>query len=285
MIAVTGATGQYGRLAIAALLERGVPAGEIVAAVRNPGKASDLADRDVHVRRADYDEPDTLANAFEGVDKLLFVSGSEVGRRIPQHRNVVDAAKRAGVGLIAYTSAPHADTARYKLAEEHRATEAMIRESGIPFVFLRNGWYMENYTGQIREALEHGAIFGCAGEGRVSAATRADLVEAAAVVLTTDGHEGKVYELGGDQAFTLAGFAAELSRQANDEVIYKNLSEDDYTKVLVSAGIPESYARILADSDRGIERGELFIDTGDLSRLLGRPTTTMPESVEAALKR
>lgn len=284
MIAVTGASGHLGRLAIEALLARGVPAGEIVAVVRTPEKVADLAGRGVQVRRAAYEAPDALRAAFRGVDKVYFISGSEVGQRIPQHRNVIEAAKASGVGLVVYTSAPHADTAEYRLAEEHRETERMIRESGVPYVILRNGWYMENYTRQIAEALEHGGIFGCAGEGRVSAATRADLAEAAAVVLTTPGHEGKTYELGGDEAFTMAEFAAELSRQADDEVVYKDFPFDNYVKVLVSYGVPEPFARLLADSDLGVGRGELYIDTGDLSRLLGRPATTMKEAIAAALR-
>lgn len=283
MIGITGASGHLGRLAIESLLERGVAAAEIVAVVRTPEKVADLAERGVRVRRAAYEEPEALRAAFEGVDKLLFVSGSEVGQRIPQHRNVVEAARAAGVGLLVYTSAPHADTAGYLLAQEHRETERMIRESGVPFVILRNGWYMENYTGRIEEALEHGGIFGCAGDGRVSAATRAELAEAAAVILTTPGHEGKVYELGGDTAFTMAEFAAELSRQANDEVVYKDFSFDDYVKVLVSYGLPEPYAQILADADLGLGRGELYIDTGDLGRLLGRPTKSMQEAIADAL--
>ena len=273
MIAVTGASGHLGRLAIEALLARGVPAGEIVAVVRTPEKVADLAGRGVQVRRAAYEAPDALRAAFRGVDKVYFISGSEVGQRIPQHRNVIEAAKASGVGLVVYTSAPHADTAEYRLAEEHRETERMIRESGVPYVILRNGWY-----------IEHGGIFGCAGEGRVSAATRADLAEAAAVVLTTPGHEGKTYELGGDEAFTMAEFAAELSRQADDEVVYKDFPFDDYVKVLVSYGVPEPFARLLADSDLGVGRGELYIDTGDLSRLLGRPATTMKEAIAAALR-
>lgn len=285
MIAVTGATGHLGRLIVEALLERGVPAGEIVAAARNPGKAEELARRGVQVRQADYDRPETLASAFEGVDRLVFVSGSEVGRRVAQHGNVVEAAKGAGVRLIAYTSILNADRTRIQLAEEHKATERLIRESGIPFVFLRNGWYLENYTPLIPQALERGELVGCAGEGRVSAAARADYAAAAAVVVTGEGHENRVYELGGDEAFTMAEFAEEISRQSGRRVVYRNLPAEEYVQVLVGAGVPEPYARALADSDLGIERGELYTDSRDLSRLIGRPTTPLREAVAAALGR
>lgn len=284
MITVTGATGKLGRLAVEALLERGVPAERIVAAVRTPDKAADLAERGVQVRRADYDAPDTLASALAGTRRLLFISGSEVGRRVPQHRNVVEAAVAAGVELIAYTGILNCDTTRMTLAEEHRATEAVIRESGLPYAFLRNGWYFENYTENLAPALESGALVGAAGDGRIAAAARADYAAAAAAVLTEDGHAGKVYELGGDTSFTMAELAAELSRQTGREIVYRNLSEEEYAQVLVSAGIPEPYAKALADSDTGVARGDLTTDSGHLRALIGRPTTSLADAVAAALK-
>ncbi|GAA4057576.1 SDR family oxidoreductase [Actinomadura miaoliensis] len=284
MITVTGATGRLGRLTVAALLERGVPAGRIVAAVRSPAKAADLAERGVQVRRADYDEPATLATALAGTDALLLVSGSEVGRRLPQHRNVVEAAVAAKVGLVAYTGILNSDTTKMTLAEEHKATEALIRESGLPYVFLRNGWYVENYTGDLAPALESGALIGAAGDGRIAAATRADYAAAAAAVLAGDGHAGKVYELGGDTPFTMTELAAELSRQTGRRIEYRNLSEEEYAEALVSAGVPEPFARILADSDTGIARGDLTTGSGHLRALIGRPTTTLADAVAAALK-
>lgn len=283
MIAVTGATGQLGRLVIESLLRRGVAPAEVVAAVRSPEKAADLAARGVQVRQADYGRPETLEAAFEGVDRLLFISGSEVGQRIPQHRNVVEAAKKAGVGFIAYTSAPKADTTPMKLAGEHKATEAMIRESGLPFAFLRNGWYVELYTGNLAQTLETGVILGSAGEGRLSAAPRADYADAAAAVLTTDGHDGQVYELGGDEAFTMAELAAEITRQSGREVVYRDLPEAEYAQALVGFGLPEPAAAIFADADRAIAAGHLYIDTGDLRRLIGRPTTPLAEAIRQSL--
>ena len=278
-IAVTGATGQLGRLIVTALLDRGVPAGEIVAIGRDRERLADLAGRGVVTRPADYDDPDSLRAALAGAEKLMFVSGSEVGRRRPQHANVVTAAREAGVGLVVYTSIAHADTADMRLAGEHRDTERLIRDSGLPYVFLRNSWYLENYTDQLDAYREHG-VAGAAGDGRVSAATRADYAEAAAVVLTTDGHDQQVYELGG-APFTLTDLAAEVARQTGAPVGYTDLPADRYTEVLVAAGLPEGYAAVLADSDLGLARGELEVGD-DLAKLLGRAPTTLAEAIRAA---
>ncbi|WP_420125016.1 SDR family oxidoreductase [Longimicrobium sp.] len=284
MIAVTGSTGHFGRIVIENLLERGIAPDHIVALARNPEKAAGFAARGVQVRQADYEKPETLVAALQGVEKLLFVSGSEAGQRIPQHQNVVDAAKQAGVRLIAYTSIANAGTSGLQLAVEHKATEEMIRQSGIPFVFLRNNWYLENYTGNLASTVEHGVLLGSADEGRLSAATRADLAIAAGAVSAGEGHEGKIYELGGDVAFTMPELAEVISRESGRPVEYRNLPEDAYAQALAGFGLPEAFARILADSDRGIARGDLFTDSGDLSRLLGRPTTTPAEAVGAALR-
>ncbi|MFI5954671.1 SDR family oxidoreductase [Cryptosporangium sp. NPDC051539] len=280
MITVTAATGQLGRLVVADLLERGVPASEITAAVRNPEKAGDLG---VRVVKADYNEPDSLVSAFAGTDRLLFISGSEAGSRAQQHQNVVDAAHKANVGLIVYTSIAYADRSSLALAVEHKATEEAIQATGLPFVFLRNGWYLENYTGQVAQAVENGVVLGAAGDGRVSPATRADFAAAAAAVLT-DPVPGSIYELGGDEAFTLTELADEISRQSGKTVVYRNLPEAEYAQTLAGFGIPQPFAEILADSDRGLSAGELFVDSGDLHRLIGRPTTSLSEAVGASLK-
>jgi NAD(P)H dehydrogenase (quinone) len=284
LIAVTGATGQLGRLVVEALLGRGVPAGRVVAVVRDPEKAAGLAARGVQVRRADYTRPETLDAAFEGVGRLLLISGNEVGQRLPQHANVVRAAQKAGVGLLAYTSILRADGSAMLLAGEHKGTEALIRDSGLTYALLRNGWYFENYNGAIKQADAHGVIMGSAGEGRVSAASRADYAEAAAAVLTGEGHAGKVYELAGDSGFTYGELAAEVARQSGREVVYKDMPEDEYARALVGFGLPEPLARALADSDIGIKRGELFDGGGDLRGLIGRPTTTLADAVTEALK-
>ena len=215
------------------------------------------------------------------MDRLLFVSGSEVGQRIAQHQAVADAAREAGVSLVAYTSSPKADTSDMVLAEEHRATEGALIASGVPYVFLRNGWYVENYTRQLPVILEHGLI-GAAGDGRISAAARGDLAEAAAVVVASDGHQNRVYELGGP-SFTLAGLAAEIGRQSGRDVGYTDLSEDAYAKALVDAGVPAEAAAVYADSDRAAAKGALYIEGDDLERLLGRPATPWPEVIRAAL--
>lgn len=281
-IVVTGATGHLGRLVVESLLERGVPAGEIIATGRSTEKLADLADRGVVVRRADYTDPVSLKEAFDGADKVLLVSSSEVGQRYAQHVNAVDAARDAGVGLVAYTSITRADSSGMVLAEEHRATEEYLRESGMPFVLLRNNWYLENYTDQLPVVLEQQTLVGSAGLGKVSAATRADLAAAAAVVLDTDGHEGAVYELAG-QAVTLTEVAAAITEVSGRDVTYVDLPTDRYAQVLVEAGVPEPFARVLADSDLGISRGDLHETSGDLRRLIGREPTTLREAVRAAL--
>ena len=283
MIVITGANGQLGRLVIDALLQK-LPASDIVAAVRNPAKAQDLAARGVQVRQADYNQPATLDAAFQGADKLLLISSSEVGQRAPQHRAVIDAARRAGVKLVAYTSLLHADTSPLGLAAEHRETEAALRASGLPFVLLRNGWYTENYAASIPAALQHGALLGSAGTGRIASAARADYAAAAAAVLTGEGQAGRVYELAGDTAYTLAELAADIARQSGKAVAYQNLPEADYKAALLGAGLPEGLAGLLADSDAGAERGGLFDDSRQLSRLTGRPTTPLATVVGAALQ-
>ncbi|WP_293774567.1 SDR family oxidoreductase [uncultured Pantoea sp.] len=282
MIAVTGATGQLGRKVIAALLKK-VPAETIVAAVRTPARAADLAAQGLIVRQADYGQPETLEAAFAGVEKLLLISGSEVGQREAQHRAVIAAARAAGVRFIAYTSLLHADTSPLGLALEHRATEALLRDSGIPFALLRNGWYTENYAASIPPALAHHAFIGAAGTGRIASAARQDYADAAAEVMTRPDQAGKVYELAGDDSYTLAAFAAEIAAQSGEKVDYVNLSQAEFAAALKSAGLPEGLAEMLADSDAGAEKGALFSDSRQLSSLTGRPTTTWQAVIRAAL--
>ena len=283
MIAVTGASGHLGQLVIEQLLQK-VPANQVIAIVRSPDKAQGLAAKGVQVRKGDYNAPATLDAAFQGVQKLLLVSSSEVGQRARQHQAVVDAAKKAGVKLLAYTSILKADTSGVSLAAEHLTTEKAIRASGIPFVFLRNGWYLENYTENLGPALQHGVLMGAAKDGRIAAATRADFAAAAVAVLTTPGHEGRVYELGGDQPFTMAELAAEVARQAGKPVAYNDLPAEAYEKTLLSFGLPPPMAQVLVSADQGIARGDLDERSGDLSRLIGRPTTPLSGAVAAGLK-
>ena len=280
---ITGATGHLGRLVVEALLERGVPADQIVATGRAVGRISDLADRGVQVRAVDYGDVESLREAFQGAQKVLLVSGSEVGQRATQHRNVITAAEEAGVDLLAYTSVAGADRTSMLLAADHLATEKALADSGLPHALLRNGWYLENYTDQLATFLEHGAVFGSAGDGQVSAASRADYAEAAAAVLLSDDQAGRIYELGGDVAFTLAELAQAVAEATGRSVEYRNLPASEYTQALVGAGLPEPYAAILADSDLGIARGDLLVTTGDLSRLLGRQPTTLHDAVQAAI--
>jgi NAD(P)H dehydrogenase (quinone) len=280
--AVTGATGHLGRLAVEALLRRGVPASEVVATGRTPERLADLAEQGVLVRRADYDDPASLEQALSGVDRLLLVSGNELGQRARQHGAVLQAAAASGVGFVAYTSIPKADTSTLLLAEEHRATEELLAASGLSYALLRNSWYLENYTGQLPVYLEHG-IAGAAGEGRVSAALRAEYAEAAAVVVAApEEHTGRTYELGG-APFTMQQLAEVVSRAAGRPVTYTDLPVEAYTQVLVGAGMPEPVAAVYADGDRGVAGGELLVDSGDLERLLGRPAASLEDAVAAAV--
>ena len=284
MIVITGASGQLGRLVIAELLKK-IPASNIVAAVRSPEKAADLAALGVQVREADYSRPDTLNSAFAGAEKVLLISSSELGQRVTQHKAVIDAAKRAGVKLLGYTSLLHADTSVLGLADDHRQTESALAESGVPGVVLRNGWYNENYTAGIQGDIAHGTHYGCAGEGRISSAARADYAAAAAAVLTaTDSQAGKVYELAGDDAYTLTELAAEIARQSGKPVVYTNGTEAQFKSGLLQAGLPEYVAELLANSDAGAAKGGLFDDSRQLSALIGRATTPLSVSVTAALK-
>ncbi|MFI9584941.1 SDR family oxidoreductase [Streptomyces sp. NPDC052236] len=281
-IVVTGATGSLGRLVIDELLAK-VPAEQISAVVRNKEKAADLAARGVELRIADYSRPETLAGAFRAGDRVLLISGSEVGQRVAQHTAVVEAAQAADVAQLAYTGVLGGPEADFQLAAEHKVTEELILDSGLPYTFLRNGWYHENYTEHLAPVLEHNAVVASAGKGRVASAARADYAAAAATVLTGEGHVGQVYELSGDVAWSFAEYAAELSRQTGRTIAYSNVPAETLLSILTGAGLPQPLAEILVDVDAGIERGLLAGTTGDLARLAGRPTTPLADAVAAAL--
>jgi len=275
-IAVTGASGHLGRLVIGNLA-----GADVIALARTPGKAADLG---VTVREADYDKPETLERAFAGVDTLVLISSSEVGKRSEQHRNVIRAAKKAGVKRIVYTSLLHADTSPLDLAAEHLATEASIKASGIPYAILRNGWYTENYTGSIGAALAGGAFLGSAGDGRISSATRADFAEAIAAVATRRGRENETYELAGDEAYTLTDLASEISRQTCKTIPYRNLPRSEYAAALSGFGLPASVAQAIAGYDVAASKGALFDEGHQLAKLIGRRTTSLSVAVADALK-
>ncbi len=278
-IAVTGATGQLGSLVVEQLKQK-TAVENIVALVRTPEKASGLG---VEARAFDYNNPDQLADSLKGVDHLLLISSNEIGQRARQHYNVIEAAKEAGVKWIVYTSLLHADTSSLNLAGEHLATEQALKESGIDYTVLRNGWYTENYTGSVEGAVGAGAFVGSAGDGKISSATRADFAEAAAVVVTDASQKGKVYELAGDEAYTLTDLAAEISKQTGKDIPYNNLPEGEYSGILKSIGLPEMFADAIASWDVGASKGDLFDDTKQLSSLIGRPTTPLSEAVKAVL--
>ena len=278
MLAVTGATGQLGRLVIQSLKNKGAGS-ETVALVRSPGKASDLG---VEVRAFDYDEPETLAPALEGIETLLLISASEVGKRVRQHHNVIEAAKAAGIKRIVYTSLLNADTSPISLAEEHRQTEAALKASGIAYTILRNSWYTENYTGNLSGAIANGAFVGSAGDGRIATASRADLAEAAASAALGSGHDNRTYELAG-VPFTLDELAAEVSRQTGKPVRYDNLPQPQYADLLQSFGLPKPVAEMISKADAHAADGALFDDSGVMEKLLGRPATSLADAVKIAL--
>ena len=274
-IAITGSTGHLGRLAIAALKARGA---RPVALARDKTKAGDLG---VEVREFDYAKADPAA--LKGVDTLVLISSSSMEDRAGDHKRVIDAAKAAGVGRIVYTSILKGEASTLALAADHKVTEAAIKASGLPYTFLRNGWYLENFTGSLGGSIAAGAMIGSAGDGAFSAATRADFAEAIAAVATGTGHDGKAYELAGDTAFTMAEMAAEVSRQTGKPIPYTSLPEATYAGILQGFGLPEGFAKVLADSDVQAAKGALRDDSKTLSRLIGRPTTAMAAAVATAL--
>jgi len=276
MIVVTGATGSLGRLVVG-----GLPADQVVAAARTPEKAADLG---VEVREADYDRPETLDKAFVGADTVLLISGNELGKRVSQHAAAIDAAKRAGASRIVYTSAPYADTPELVLAPEHKATEQLIRDSGVPFTFLRNGWYHENYGDTIARAATTGEVVGSAGAGRVASASRADFAAAAVAVLTGSGHENKIYELTGDTAWMFSELAAEIAAVAGHPVTYRDLSPAEHQAHLEAAGTPSEVAAFVVALDQNIAAGTLAHTPGTLRELIGRPTTPIATAIADVLK-
>ncbi|WP_046779282.1 SDR family oxidoreductase [Streptomyces yangpuensis] len=281
-IVVTAATGALGRLVVEELLER-VPAGRVAVVVRDARKAADLAARGIEVRVADYGDPAALKDAFRPGDRVLLISGNEIGRRVAQHTAVIDAAKAAGVAQLAYTGILGGPEADFELAAEHTATERTVLASGLPYTLLRNGWYHENYTRELPAVLGHGAVVGSAGEGRIASAARADYAAAAAEVLTGEGHLNRVYELSGDTAWSLAEYAAEVSAQSGKEIAYTEVPAGEHLRILTGAGVPEGFAAVIVDVDAAIARGRLAGTGGDLARLIGRPTTPVAVAIGAAL--
>ncbi|GAA2978383.1 SDR family oxidoreductase [Streptomyces drozdowiczii] len=281
-IVVTGATGALGRLVVEHLLTT-VPASEVAAVVRDKEKAAGLAAKGVELRIADYDRPETLAGAFRSGDRVLLISGNAVGSRIPQHTAVIDAAKAAGVAQLAYTGILGGPDADFTLADEHRATEQLILDSGLPYTFLRNGWYTENQTENLAPVLAHGAVVGSAGEGRIAYASRDDYAAAAAAALTGEGHLNRAYELSGDTALSYADYAAAVAKATGKEIVHQDVPAAVHQEILTGAGLPEGFAAILVDVDQAVRRGRLAGTSGELSRLIGRPTTPVSDTVAAAV--
>ncbi|MEV7132310.1 SDR family oxidoreductase [Arthrobacter sp. NPDC093128] len=274
-IVIAGATGQLGRLVVGELLQRGVPAGEIVAGGRSAEQLADLAGLGVRTASVDYNDPASVDSALSEGDTLLLISGNDIQNRTAQHETVIDAAVRANVAHILYTSVLAADSTPIILAPDHVKAEEYIRASGLPFTFLRNGWYTENYAAALATARETGTLLGSAGEGRVASATRADYAAAIAAVLTTPGHEGRVYELSGDYAWTYEELASAFSTVLGRTVSYDSVSSTEHASALEAAGLDPATAGFLAALDGSIREDALALTTGDLARLAGRPTTPL----------
>ena len=281
-IAITGATGQLGNLVIEQLLQL-TTAQNIVALVRNVNKAEHFKAQGIELREFDYDRPETLVPALLGIDKLLLISANEIGRRTPQHQAVIDAAKVAGVPYLAYTSLLRADTSPLGLAQEHRETEKLIQDSGITYTFLRNNWYSENHLAGVAHTIEIGTLFGAAQDGRISSASRIDYAEAAAKVLTSTGHENKTYELAGSESFSLSDLATFIGQAVNKDIIYQNLSAEEYTQGLTQAGLPAGLVDVIVDADIQTIQGAMYSDSKDLEQLIGRKTTNIQDAIKAAL--
>ena len=281
-IAITGATGQLGNLVIEQLLQL-TAAQNIVVLVRNVDKAEHFKVQGIELREFDYDRPETLVPALSGVDKLLLISANEIGRRTPQHQAVINAAKVAGVPYLAYTSLLRADTSPLGLAQEHRETEKLIQDSGITYTFLRNNWYSENYLAGVAHTIEIGTLFGAAQDGRISSASRIDYAEAAAKVLTSTGHENKTYELAGSESFSLSDLATFIGQAVNKDIIYQNLSAEEYTRGLTQAGLPAGLVDVIVDADIQTIQGAMYSDSKDLEQLIGHKTTSIQDAIKAAL--
>ena len=281
-IAITGATGQLGHYVIQALLTK-TDAQNIVALVRDLNKDQHLKAQGVELRHFDYDQTETLAPALEGIDKLLLISANEIGRRTPQHQVVIQAAQQSKVPYIAYTSLLNADTSALGLSQEHRETEALIKESGLAYTFLRNNWYTENYLAGLSHAIESGTLYGAANDGKISSASRIDYAEAAATVLVSDTHENRIYELAGSTAFTLQDLADAISEVSGQAVQYKNLTSEQYHQGLVQAGLPTGLVDVIVDADVKTQTGAMFSDSKDLEKLIRRKTTSIQEEIKNTL--
>lgn len=277
-ILVTAASGQLGHLVIDALLARGASPDSIVAGARTVAKAADLADKGVRVVPLDYTVPESIDTALEGVDSVLLISGSDPGARLAGHVNVIEAAARAGVKKLAYTSVSHADTSELVLAPDHKATEEAIAASGIPAVLLRNNWYIENSAGDLATAARTGVLSAAVGDAAISAAARIDFAEAAAAVMLDDAHIGRTYELAGPRA-TYSDIAAAMSEVLGREVVYTPATAEELAARLSSFGLDEGTVGFVMALDTGIARGDLDVTDSALTDLIGRPATSWVDAL------
>jgi NAD(P)H dehydrogenase (quinone) len=278
-IVVTATSGHLGRLIVTDLLDRGIPATDIVAGARKPEAIADLADAGVRTTRIDYDDPATIEAAISTGDTFVLISGAFTPDRNRQHADAVAAATRAGAGHIVYTSGLRASESPSPIAASHAPTEDAVRASGLPFTILRNGWYTENYAANIPTARETGVLLASVSEGRVASASRRDFASAVGAVVTSEGHLGQTYELSGDVAWTYDDLAAALSEVLGRDVVHKPVSSAEHLEILKDAGVPEQFAEMGVAVDGAIAAGAFAYQNGDLARLLGRPTTPLVDGL------
>ncbi|MER5323174.1 SDR family oxidoreductase [Streptosporangium roseum] len=279
-IAIIGATGKLGGLTIDALLERGVDVGDILALGRNADRLAEIADRGLRTAVIDLNDIAGTAATLAGVEKLLLVSFGDLGGRVAQHGNAIEAARQAGVPHLAYTSGLQAPTTILRLAADHKASEELVTASGVPATFLRNGWYTENHLQDFAAAREHGLIANSIGAGRIATAPRKEFAEAAAVVLSTPGHEGQAYELSGDVAWSFEEFAATAQELLGTPVHYQALTSEAERDQFLAFGLDEGTAGFMVALNADMRDGAMAATPGDLARLIGRPTEPLAETMK-----
>lgn len=283
-ILVTGATGQLGKEVIQQLISRG-SSNSIAALARDPEKVSDLKEKGVEIRIADYDSYESLVAAFQGVDKLYFVSGNDINNRLEQHKNVVKAAKEAKVGHIFYTSFTRknetSDSPIAFLSESHIKTEQLIKESGISYTILKHTVYMEILPMFLGDKIaESGTIYLPAGSGRVSFLTRNDMALLAAALLDKDTTQSSEYEVAGSSTTSFTEIAEQLSTVFGKKIGYVSPSNQEYASTLTNAGVPAEYVGLMAGFAEGFKQGEFDVTSNLISEITGKTPTSVQEFLD-----
>ena len=282
-IVVTGASGKLGKLVLKELLAAG--AADILATTRTPENLAEFASQGVDVRQADFKNPASLEDAFKGGTRLLLISTTDVGSRVPQHGAAIDAAKAAGVEHVIYTSWPDPQHSVAAVSPDHAATEDLVLKSGLKFTFLGNYLYSETLMFGLPKALETGKLFGAAGDGRAAYVTRQDCAYAAAGVLNNAvRYENKRLGISGPVAYTRSEIAQLASGITGKPLVYVDLPAEDFGKALVGAGMPEGFAKLFVSFELAIKAGELEAVTQDVSEVSGHTPASLSDFLKSALK-